>query len=271
MEYYRLRQLGKGSFSKVYMIKNTQNGKIFVQKIIKEKYFDYSEQEAKILRLLKKIRHENIVEFIDEIIVDNTRTFIFEKLHMNLFNYYKQYNEHITFKCILSFSKQIASALDFLHSLFLIHADIKPENIMISDTYEQKFKIIDMGSCIINDNNKKTNFYVVSRYYRAPELVYHNQFNEKIDIWALGCVIYEMFTYTPLFYAKNTFYLREILYTFDFNTNLMNKLKYSKNYYNNTLLIKTCIVDFLIFLLECDHQKRFSAKQCLDHKLLLMT
>lgn len=188
---------------------------------------------------------------------------------MNLYNFYKQYNELVNTEVILSFTKQMASALKFLHRLFIIHADLKPENIMITNIYEKKFKLIDMGSCVIKSSSKRINFYIVSRYYRAPELVYEKQFNEKIDMWSLGCIIFELFTDTPLFYAKNNVYLKEILYGFGFSKNVMKKLNGSKEYNINSVLIKTRIVEMLIFLLEFNTSKRFSAQQCLDHRLLL--
>lgn len=265
MNYQIIRNIGRGSFSSVFMIKDKNTDNIYVQKNIKEKYFDYTEHESKILKLLKKIRHKNIVEFIDEIIIEKKRIFLFERLFVNLYNYYKQYL--LSLDIILSFSKQISYGLDFLHKLFIIHADIKPENIMITNLNEKKIKIIDFGSSIINDTKKKTHFYIVSRYYRAPEIIYKKQFNEKIDMWSLGCIIFELFTNEPLFYCKNNHNLKQIFTMFEFKTDVVSKLNFSKHFYENSILIQTSILDLLIFLLEFDYTKRFTAYQCLNHRL----
>jgi len=83
--------------------------------------------------------------------------------------------------------------------LGIVHCDLKPENILFTDDSYLNIKIIDFGaSC-----NDYTNgfFYVQSRYYRAPEVVLGAPYDQAVDMWSLGCIIYELITGKPLFPA----------------------------------------------------------------------
>ena len=99
---------------------------------------------------------------------------------------------------IIDIGTQITTGLEFIHKNF-IHCDLKPENIMV-DTETLTFKIIDFGlSFFITEAEK--HFHIQSSYYRAPEIVFRVSINPVIDVWSLGCIIYEMFSSVVLFKA----------------------------------------------------------------------
>lgn len=78
----------------------------------------------------------------------------------------------------------------FLHGLGIIHCDLKPENILIKSYKKCAVKIIDLGSsCFRSDN---LCLYVQSRSYRAPEVILGLPYDEKIDLWSLGCILAEL-------------------------------------------------------------------------------
>lgn len=87
-----------------------------------------------------------------------------------------------------------------MHQQRIVHRDLKPENILIKNGV---VKICDFGSSKFIDEKPgsyKNTPYVVSRYYRAPELILAtSKYNEAIDIWAVGCILFELITRTPLF------------------------------------------------------------------------
>lgn len=81
----------------------------------------------------------------------------------------------------------------------MIHCDIKPENILFSDDSLSNIKLIDFGaSC---EDCTTGFFYVQSRYYRAPEIVLGLDYDHSVDMWSVGCVLYEMVVGVPLFPA----------------------------------------------------------------------
>ena len=94
----------------------------------------------------------------------------------------------------------IDKALSTFQQLGLIHADLKPENIMLVDPVRQPYrvKVIDFGSAS-HVSKAVCNTYLQSRYYRAPEIILGLPFCEAIDMWSLGCVVAELFLGWPLY------------------------------------------------------------------------
>lgn len=87
-------------------------------------------------------------------------------------------------------TRQCLEALQYLHNLGIVHCDLKPENILIKSYKRCEIKVIDLGSsCFQTDN---LCLYVQSRSYRAPEVMLGLQYDEKIDIWSLGCILAEL-------------------------------------------------------------------------------
>ena len=86
-----------------------------------------------------------------------------------------------------------------MHDIGISHRDLKPENILLKD---EQVRICDVGSSKILDKapDYMNTPYVVSRYYRAPELILASYtYDTSIDIWATGCILFELLTKTPMF------------------------------------------------------------------------
>lgn len=97
---------------------------------------------------------------------------------------------HVISPHFQSITIQCLEALQFLHSLGLIHCDLKPENILIKSYSRCEVKVIDLGSSCFETDNLCS--YVQSRSYRAPEVILGTPYNQKIDIWSLGCILAEL-------------------------------------------------------------------------------
>merc|ERR1712216_980976 len=94
-------------------------------------------------------------------------------------------------------SRQLLIALEYIHSLWLIHSDLKPENILMQSYSRRLVKLIDFGSsCFVDDHLSS---YVQSRSYRAPEVLLGLPYDQKIDLWSLGCILAELWTGYVLF------------------------------------------------------------------------
>ncbi|CAB1315636.1 unnamed protein product, partial [Coregonus sp. 'balchen'] len=126
---------------------------------------------------------------------------VFEMLEQNLYDFLKHSKfSPLPLRHIRPILQQVATALMKLKSLGLIHADLKPENIMLVDPLRQPYrvKVIDFGSAS-HVSKAVCSTYLQSRYYRAPEIVLGLPFCEAIDMWSLGCVIAELFLGWPLY------------------------------------------------------------------------
>jgi dual specificity tyrosine-phosphorylation-regulated kinase 2/3/4 len=78
---------------------------------------------------------------------------------------------------------------------------LKPENILLKNSNKSSIRLIDFGTACIKSSNYYS--YIQSRYYGAPEVLLKLDYDEKIDIWSLGCIAYELLTGTMLFNGKN--------------------------------------------------------------------
>lgn len=113
----------------------------------------------------------------------------------------KSKKEYFPIEKVRDYSKQILTGLKEIHEKQIVHRDLKPENVLVND--EGVVKICDFGSSKILDPEGKNTPYIVSRYYRAPELILGvSHYSEKIDIWATGCIIAELLMLKPLFPGK---------------------------------------------------------------------
>ena len=225
---------------------------------------------------------------------------VFETVPQNLGTYIEQVRKNkkfIPLAKIKNIAKQLLLGLNFFHKKNIVHRDLKPENILFTE--DEQVKICDFGSSKVLEykieGNKKINIskstpYIVSRFYRAPELIFGKiDYDQKIDIFALGCIIAEMFTCVPLFPGLNEGlqileyinilgmpdenYFKEFSIPKEFMEFLRN-YKHVKIYPLNILLNldkkyeekdmeEAC--DLLFKMLCWNYNERYDSEQCLNH------
>ena len=205
--YEILNVLGKGSFGKVLKCIDHKNGKLVAVKmtINRATFHNQALIEADILRALSMwdvkdkyhlIRYTAHFSFREHLCIST------ELLGINLYELLK-FNKFkgLDLRLIRHFTKQLLEGLRFLDCKEIIHCDLKPENILLSDPERGLVKIIDFGSsCFVTE---KSYTYIQSRFYRAPEVILGMDYDQRIDVWSLGCIISELFTSYPLFVGKD--------------------------------------------------------------------
>ena len=117
----------------------------------------------------------------------------------------KKKKENIKENILCSITLGICLGLEELHRKDIIHRYIKPANIIVSDNY--KIKIVDFGVSRKTSKNSIMTKYIGRSYYIAPELINGENYNNKVDIWAFGCIIYELLSLKVCFYDENLFSL----------------------------------------------------------------
>ncbi|XP_051970236.1 serine/threonine-protein kinase PRP4 homolog [Xyrauchen texanus] len=124
---------------------------------------------------------------------------VFEPLSMNLREVLKKYGKDVGLhiKAVRSYSQQLFLALKLLKRCNILHADIKPDNILVNES-KTILKLCDFGSASHVADNEITP-YLVSRFYRAPEIVIGKPYDYGIDMWSVGCTLYELYAGKILF------------------------------------------------------------------------
>uniref|UniRef100_A0A671KCP6 non-specific serine/threonine protein kinase n=1 Tax=Sinocyclocheilus anshuiensis TaxID=1608454 RepID=A0A671KCP6_9TELE len=203
--YEVLDFLGRGTFGQVVKCWKRGTNEIVALKILKN-HPSYARQGQIEVGILARLSSENADEHnlvrAFECFQHRSHTcLVFEMLEQNLYDFLKQNKfSPLPLKVIRPILQQVATALKKLKGMRLIHADLKPENIMLVDPVRQPYrvKVIDFGSAS-HVSKAVCSTYLQSRYYRAPEIILGLPFWEAIDMWSLGCVIAELFLGWPLY------------------------------------------------------------------------
>uniref|UniRef100_A0A2P2QPN6 Uncharacterized protein MANES_07G130000 n=1 Tax=Rhizophora mucronata TaxID=61149 RepID=A0A2P2QPN6_RHIMU len=205
--YYVTEYIGSAAFSKVVQAHDLHTGIDVCLKIIKndKDFFDQSLDEIKLLKLVNKYDpadEHHILRLYDYFYHQEHLFIVCELLKANLYEFQK-FNEeaggeaYFTLRRLQFITRQCLEALEYLHHLGIIHSDLKPENILIKSYRRCEIKVIDLGSsCFQSDN---LCLYVQSRSYRAPEVILGLPYDQKIDLWSLGCILAELCSGEVLF------------------------------------------------------------------------
>ena len=214
MENYEiLSQIGKGSFGTVTKIRRLSDSKLLVWKELN--YGKMGEREKHQLvsevNILKQLKHPNIVQYYDRII-DKKQSKIFIIMEYceggdmgSLLKRCKKDQDFIAEDVIWKIFTQIVLALNECHTRKagkILHRDLKPANIFLDR--ENNIKLGDFGLArVLNENSTFAQTHVGTPYYMSPEQITEAKYNEKSDIWSLGCLVYELASLKPPFEASN--------------------------------------------------------------------
>lgn len=197
--------LGQGVFANVIHAQdNTKNNASVAIKIVRNNELMYktSLKEISILNEINVADPENkyhCVKYICNFMHKGHLCIVLEAMHMDLRSVLKKYGKNlgIHMRALMSYSRQLLVALRLLKKIGIVHADIKPDNILVNEK-KNVLKLCDFGSAAKLDENEPTP-YLVSRFYRAPEIILGVPYRHGIDIWSTACTIFEMATGRILF------------------------------------------------------------------------
>ena len=262
-----LQLLGEGAFGKVLKVSSLINNKIYAMKILdlKEHENDHMDKKEKEeyftneIELLKKLNHPNIVKYYKSFKEDDSLYIIMEYFdNGDLSDYIKvlKYDNKNKKEEIWNIFYQCILGLNYLHSQDIVHRDIKPANIFM--TKNKIIKIGDFGvSALVKEKKevlkkiRKLKFTVVGTpEYMAPEILKQKKYNEKVDIFSMGCVFYKICCLKD--YQKQDIYLEGNRFKIKVISS-----EIPKNYDND-------LMDVIQLMLVEDPEKRSDSKTILS-------
>ena len=292
--YEIVENLGKGTFGKVFKCLDHKR-KIYVAVKIINKSPRMKIQGDSEINILEKLNDSDLED--SKCIVRMLQCFefrghiciAFELMSYNLYHFLCNNKfKGLEKSLVKRISVQILIALRHVHSLGIIHRDLKLENILLKHENKSSIKLIDFGSATMYP--KPYYSYIQSRYYRAPEVLLGCGYNNKIDIWSFGCIVVELLTGKSLFPGtsqkdmlskiinilgmppmsllnrskKKSEYFHEGVFRLDLDNNKQNNnsRKNRKDFLDDT---DSLFIDFITKCLEWEPELRITAEEALKH------
>ncbi|XP_032814970.2 uncharacterized protein LOC116945022 isoform X1 [Petromyzon marinus] len=200
-KYENLGLVGEGSYGIVLKCRHRDTGQIVAIK----KFLDSEDHKsvrkiaAREIKMLKQLRHENLVNLLEVFRRKRRLYLVFEFVDHTVLDELERYPRGLPTARVRPCLLQVLRAVGFCHSHNIIHRDIKPENILMSRSGIVKLCDFGFARALAGSSEPYTD-YVATRWYRAPELlVGDTKYGRAVDVWAVGCVAVEIQTGEPVF------------------------------------------------------------------------
>ncbi|KAL6930363.1 uncharacterized protein HGUI_01551 [Hanseniaspora guilliermondii] len=211
------QEIGDGSFSRVLLATSIHNpSEKYAIKVLSKSYLvkqnkvKYVNIEKMALQRLNKL--DTVVKMFFTFQDQSSLYFVLEYApYGDFLSIMKEYGT-LSEECTKYYSAQIIDAIEDLHKAGIIHRDIKPENILLDAN--RRIKLTDFGTAKILEKDEKTGSYdlltrsksfVGTAEYVSPELLNDSYTDYKCDIWAFGCILFQMIAGKPPFKASNEY------------------------------------------------------------------
>ncbi|XP_010893599.1 serine/threonine-protein kinase Nek8 isoform X1 [Esox lucius] len=205
-KYEKIKVVGRGAFGVVHLCRRRGDGAFVILKEIPVEQMSRDERLAaqNECQVLKLLNHPNIIEYYENFLEDKALMIAMEYAPGGTLADYiqKRCNSLLDEDTILHFFVQILLALYHVHNKLILHRDLKTQNILL-DKHQMIVKIGDFGISKILVSKSKAYTVVGTPCYISPELCEGKPYNQKSDIWALGCVLYELASLKRAFEAAN--------------------------------------------------------------------
>ncbi|KAI0980626.1 hypothetical protein GJ496_001275 [Pomphorhynchus laevis] len=265
-DFYFIRIVGEGAYSKVYKCVDKVTDQVFAIKqvskrlLLKQRKEVYAFREKQVLNMLSNRPYFVHLYFTFQ---DEHSLYYGMSFHSNgdLLDLITK-NKHLKMPCLSFYAAELVAAIIYMHSLKIIHRDLKPENVLLDN--DGHIKIIDFGSCRILDetseeinakhnmdadpnnvDDKRRHSMVGTAQFVAPEVLQCQEIGYACDYWSLGCMIFQMHSGHHLFQGSHEYdILQKVCQgTIEFSDNTDWRIK-----------------DIVINLVNVDTDKRYGVK-----------
>jgi mitogen-activated protein kinase 1/3 len=200
--------IGRGAYGIVCSVMNSETNEMVAIKKIANAFDNYMDAKRTLreIKLMRHLDHENVIAIRDVVPPPLRREFtdvyiVMELMDTDLHQIIRS-NQGLSEEHCQYFLYQLLRGLKYIHSANVIHRDLKPSNLLLNANCD--LKIIDFGLARPTSENEFMTEYVVTRWYRAPELLLNSsEYTAAIDVWSVGCIFMELMNRKPLFAGKD--------------------------------------------------------------------
>ncbi|XP_073835283.1 nek2 [Musca autumnalis] len=265
-DYEVISVIGNGAFGTCFKVRDKETGELFAWKGMDYDELSESQKESLIseIRVLRQLQHPNIVQYYHHLVNHEAKS-IFIVMECceggdlsQLIAKAKAENKRFEERYIWRVLFQLCRALQVCHNKIkdgtILHRDIKPANIFLD--MEGNVKLGDFGLArMLKRNESFAETFVGTPYYMSPEMVKGSKYDRKSDVWAVGCLIYEMCALRPPFKGKEFTQLSA-----NISNGKFNKIPeiYSKD-----------LQEIIAFMLEVEYEQRPSIEVISRHPILV--
>ncbi|XP_064073562.1 cyclin-dependent kinase-like 4 [Vanessa tameamea] len=199
-KYEQLAVVGEGSYGVVLKCRRRDTGQLVAIKKFLETEDDVAVRKMALreIRMLKKLRHDHLVNMLEVFRRKRRFYLVFEYLDHTLLDELEACPGGLGEDTAKKHLYQLLKGIDYCHQNSIIHRDVKPENVLVSNNGIVKLCDLGFARALAAPGEPYTE-YVATRWYRAPELlVAEHRYGPEVDIWAIGCLFAEMLTGDPL-------------------------------------------------------------------------
>ncbi|VDI81121.1 3-phosphoinositide-dependent protein kinase 1-like isoform X2 [Mytilus galloprovincialis] len=210
--------IGEGSYSTVYLAKEVETGTEFAIKVLEKRHIMREKKSQYVMRekeVLMKMNHPFIIRLYFTFQDTDRLYFVLNYAERGELLDYLHKLSSFDVPCSQWYAAEIVHALEYMHSLNFIHRDLKPENILLNT--DMHILITDFGSAKIlnkeeeikpeeeHHTQRRKNSFVGTAQYVSPEVLTSKQVCSSSDLWALGCIIYQLLSGLPPFRGGHEF------------------------------------------------------------------
>ena len=183
--------LGEGSFAKVYRGVMVVQEQVAIKHIRMNRLEKHESNLREEIRIMKALRHKNIVNLLDVVEVEGQMFLIMEHCEDGDLKKYIN-NKPMREKSLKGYMRQLMEGLEYLHGKNIMHRDLKPHNLLLTNN-KKTLKISDFGFAkSMNSEESMAQTMCGTPYYMAPEIMQNKQYLSKADLWSVGIIMYEM-------------------------------------------------------------------------------
>ncbi|ELP95016.1 serine/threonine protein kinase Nek3, putative [Entamoeba invadens IP1] len=200
--YKIYKKLGQGGFGQVFLGRDLEGHVVVVKKIpIDDDNRDKATNEVKIM---KRVCHSNLIHFIDSFVNRKNLVIIMEYARGGDLSRFikKRMGEQLPEDLVWNIFLQINFGLAYLHSVHILHRDLKTQNIFLMADGTVKIGDFGIGRMLAGDD-ESAHTVIGTPYYLSPEICKGLPYGYKSDMWSLGCILYELCTLTRAFSGSN--------------------------------------------------------------------